>query len=271
MSSKGGNQTFGSVKVTNNLSAGEIWTGGLYDKSGKVNIIAEIKGYVNKIKSIKEMETKMQAMMEKLESGNFEVQARATEPTVSEPVVGPPGPPGPKGSVGPKGEQGIRGRDGKDGEKGEKGDQGEPGRPGRDGEDGPRGPRGFPGEGERGPPGPKGEIGDPGPKMKRSDVEEIVREVLSEDGVGAAPKTSAKAPSKKELTKMVREILDELVPEIVKANLPEPVEASAGGSDFVLTKDAVYDVLGLDPLDAEDGDVVVFDKESQDVMFASLE
>lgn len=122
-SSKGGNQTFGSVKVTNVLNAKEIWTGGLYDTTGKLNIMNEIKDYVKKLKELKEMETKMKELVEKLESGTFEVknQNPVVAPIQPEPIPGPPGPPGPKGSVGPKGDPGIRGRDGRDGEKGDPG------------------------------------------------------------------------------------------------------------------------------------------------------
>jgi hypothetical protein len=255
MSSKGGNQTFGSIRVTNNLSAGEIWTDGLYDRTGKVNVISEIKEYVKKIKNLKDIETRMQTVLEKIESGDFESKVVSEKSTVVESVGEPiPGPPGPKGSVGPKGDAGIRGKDGKDGKDGEKGEPGLKGNKGDAGEDGMRGPRGLPGvDGEIGPRGPKGV-----PGMTREEIEEVVGELVS--GPGSKTKSKGKGKSvgavNTELSKMVREILQEMVPEIVKEHLK---------------RDTVYNVLGLDPNNADDGDVVVFDKETSGVMFASLE
>lgn len=191
-------RTFSSVKVTNVLSAEEAWVGGLYDKTGKVNLIAEIKDYVKKLKTLKEMESKMQELITKMET------VKETVPVVpSEPIMGPPGPPGPRGAS-IKGDQGIRGRD-----------------------------------------------GPPGPPPSREEVETVVRDVLGEMETSMTENknsTPSKNISKEYIVKVVRETVKE-----------------------ILTRNTICDTLGLDLMDAEEGDAIVFDAETGGLVFASIQ
>lgn len=147
MSSIAGN--FSNVKVTNVLSAKEIWADGVYDSDGKKNIMLEIKECVGKMKDMKSMEKKLKELLAKMESGDFNVE-----------------------SV-----------------KGEKGDIGPPGRDGKDGVPGPVGPRGKDGvPGVRGPAGKNAEsanceckCGDM--KLKLSDLVDVDTDNIEEGSV----------------------------------------------------------------------------------------